>query len=96
MADEPTTGLDAFGAERVVRLLRNLAMDHGFPAVITLHQVCSKLRVLNFVRGYGWSLLFRRVAEGDAMATCKNYPLIPRDALSSCELSTPERQRPEF
>jgi ABC-type multidrug transport system ATPase subunit len=38
LADEPTTGLDAFQAERVVRLLRSLAQSRGCAAVTTLHQ----------------------------------------------------------
>ena len=38
LADEPTTGLDAFQAERVVKLLRSLAASRGCAAVATLHQ----------------------------------------------------------
>ena len=38
LADEPTTGLDAFQAERVVNLLRSLAVSRRCAAVATLHQ----------------------------------------------------------
>lgn len=38
LADEPTTGLDAFQAERVVRLLKSLARSRACVAITTLHQ----------------------------------------------------------
>ena len=38
LADEPTTGLDAFQAQRVVELLRELAVTRGCVAVCSLHQ----------------------------------------------------------
>ena len=43
VADEPTTGLDAHQAARVVRLVRSAASDRSIPAVATLHQPRSSI-----------------------------------------------------
>ena len=43
VADEPTTGLDAYQAGRVVRLIRDLAVERHLPAVATLHQPRSSI-----------------------------------------------------
>ena len=43
LADEPTTGLDAHQAERVVRLIRALSREREIPAVATLHQPRSTI-----------------------------------------------------
>lgn len=43
VADEPTTGLDAHQAQRVVTLLRDTADSCGLPAVATLHQPRSSI-----------------------------------------------------
>ena len=43
IADEPTTGLDAYQAGRVVRLIRDLAVERHLPAVATLHQPRSSI-----------------------------------------------------
>ena len=43
IADEPTTGLDAHQAGRVVALIKGLAAERGIPAVATLHQPRSSI-----------------------------------------------------
>ena len=43
VADEPTTGLDAHQAHRIIRLLRETALARGLPAVATLHQPRSSI-----------------------------------------------------
>uniref|UniRef100_A0A7S1ERH2 Probable ATP-dependent transporter ycf16 n=1 Tax=Timspurckia oligopyrenoides TaxID=708627 RepID=A0A7S1ERH2_9RHOD len=41
-ADEPTTGLDSFQAERVIKVLRKLA-DEGFTVICTVHQPSERI-----------------------------------------------------
>ena len=43
VADEPTTGLDAHQAGRVVALIKGLAAERAIPAVATLHQPRSSI-----------------------------------------------------
>jgi len=38
LADEPTTGLDSFQAERVIRLMGELAKERNIPCLCVLHQ----------------------------------------------------------
>ncbi|CEM34861.1 unnamed protein product [Vitrella brassicaformis CCMP3155] len=42
-ADEPTTGLDAFQAERVMASLRSLAHDQGKTVIVSIHQPRSSI-----------------------------------------------------
>lgn len=43
VTDEPTTGLDAYQAERVVRLVQRTAVTLDIPAIATLHQPRSSI-----------------------------------------------------
>jgi ABC-type multidrug transport system ATPase subunit len=43
IADEPTTGLDTYQAERIVRLVKHTAASRGIPAIATLHQPRSSI-----------------------------------------------------
>ncbi|GAB5361987.1 hypothetical protein AAMO2058_000759500 [Amorphochlora amoebiformis] len=43
IADEPTTGLDSYQAQHVVRLLKRVAVQKNIPVTVTLHQPRSSV-----------------------------------------------------
>ena len=46
IADEPTTGLDSFQAEKVMRVLQGLAKEKGITVICTIHQPKSSIFAL--------------------------------------------------
>lgn len=60
IADEPTTGLDTYQAERIVRLVKHTAASRGIPAIATLHQPRSSI----------WSALDDVLVRADDVMTC--------------------------
>ncbi|KAL3336846.1 hypothetical protein AABB24_029495 [Solanum stoloniferum] len=85
-ADEPTTGLDAFQAERVMETLRQLAQD-GHTVICSIHQPRGSVyaKFDDIVLLAGGSLIYAGLARDEVLAYFSKFGYICPDHVNPAE-----------